>query len=66
MSWLTVAGRVGLLLAAAAGIGWYYGQAVLAVAATLLGLLVFWLHQMYRVQQWLRTPGKPPHKTYDI
>ena len=66
MSWLTVAGRVGLLLAAAAGIGWYYGQAVLAVAATLLGLLVFWLHQMHRVQQWLRTPGKPPPETYGI
>jgi two-component system phosphate regulon sensor histidine kinase PhoR len=66
MSWLTVAGRVGLLLAAAAGIGWYYGQAVLAVAATLLGLLVFWLYQMHRVQQWLRTPGKPPPETYGI
>ena len=66
MSWLTVAGRVGLLLAAAAGIGWYYGQAVLAVAGTLLGLLVFWLHQMHRVQEWLRTTGKPPPETYGV
>lgn len=66
MSWLSVAVRVGLLLAAAAAIGWYYGQALLAVAATLLGLLVFWLHQMHRVQQWLRTPGQPPPETYGI
>ena len=66
MSWMTVAGRVGLLLAVAAAIGWYYGQALLAVAITLLGLLVFWLHQMHRVQQWLRTPGKPPPEIYGI
>ncbi len=66
MNSFTVAGRVGLLLAVAAAIGWYYGQGLLALAGTLLGLLVFWLYQMHRVQQWLRTPGEPPPETYGI
>jgi len=66
MSWLSAASRIGLLLALAALLGWYYGAPLLAVTATLFGLLVFWLYQMHRVQQWLADPGKPPPEIYGI
>ena len=64
MSWTSSAARIALLLAFAAMLGWYYGQPLWAVVAALLGLVVFWLHQMQRVQAWLRSAGQPPPETY--
>jgi two-component system phosphate regulon sensor histidine kinase PhoR len=66
MTWLTAASRVILLLLVAAVIGSYYGNPILAIAATLLVLLVSWLYQMRRVQQWLASPGQPPPQIYGI
>lgn len=66
MSWLAAAIRIGLLLAVAGLVGWYYGQPLWAVAATLLGLVLFWLYQMQRVQAWLRNPGQPQPAIYGI
>ena len=66
MSWLSTAIRIGLLLAVAGLLGWYYGQPLWAVAATLFGLVLFWIYQMQRVQAWLRSPGQPPPATYGI
>ncbi len=66
MSGLSAASRIGLLLAVAGLVGWYYGQPLWAVAATLLGLVLFWIYQMQRVQAWLRSPGQPPPATYGI
>ncbi|MBP6682213.1 MAG: phosphate regulon sensor histidine kinase PhoR [Halioglobus sp.] len=64
MSWLSAAIRIGLLVAVAGLVGWYYGHPLRAVAATLLGLVLFWMYQMQRVQAWLRSPGRPPPATY--
>ena len=66
VSWLATAIRIGLLLAVAGLLGWYYGQPLWAVAATLFGLVLFWIYQMQRVQSWLRSPGQPPPATYGI
>ena len=66
MSWYSAAIRIGLLLLVAALLGWYYGQPLAAVATTLLGLLVFWIYQMQRVQAWLRDTGQPPPATYGL
>jgi len=66
VSWLSTAIRIGLLLAVAGLLGWYYGQPLWAVAATLFGLVLFWIYQMQRVQSWLRSPGQPPPATYGI
>ena len=66
MSWFTTATRVGFLLLVAVCIGWYYDMPLLAVAATLLCLVGYWLYQMYQVQRWLADPGNPPPETYGI
>ena len=66
MTWLSAAVRIGTLLAACASVGWYYGRPLVAVACALAGLVLLWLYQMYRVQQWLRDPGKPPPEIYGI
>lgn len=66
MSWLPAATRVGALLAAAAGLGWYYGQPLWAVTVCLLGLVAWWFHQMHRLRQWLADPALPPPDTFGI
>jgi two-component system phosphate regulon sensor histidine kinase PhoR len=66
VSWLAAAIRIGLLLLVAGLLGWYYGQPLLAVAATLFALVLFWLYQMQRVQTWLRNPGQPQPAIYGI
>jgi two-component system phosphate regulon sensor histidine kinase PhoR len=66
MSWLSAAFRVAVLLAAAALLGWYYGNPLWAVAATLVVLVVHWLIQMHRVQVWLQDPEQPPPEIYGI
>jgi two-component system phosphate regulon sensor histidine kinase PhoR len=66
MSWPSAAFRVAALLATAALLGWYYGQPLLAVAGTLVALVVHWLIQMRRVQVWLQDPEQPPPEIYGI
>ena len=66
MSWPSAAFRVAALLAAAALLGWYYGQPLWAVAGTLVALVVHWLIQMRRVQVWLQDPEQPPPEIYGI
>ncbi len=55
-----------MLVVVAAGLGWYYGQPLLAVVGALLGLVVFWLYQMQQLQLWLRKTGQPPPEIYGI
>ncbi|MCB1853736.1 MAG: phosphate regulon sensor histidine kinase PhoR [Halieaceae bacterium] len=66
MTWLSAAVRIGTLLAVCASVGWYYGKPLVAVTCALAGLVVLWLYQMYRVQQWLRESGRPPPEIYGI
>ena len=66
MTWLTAASRVFLLLLVATAIGSYYGRPMLAIAAALLVLVVSWLYQLRRVQQWLASPEQPPPQIYGI
>lgn len=66
MNWFSAAGRICLLTVFAALLGWYYGHTLAVVAATLLCLVLFWLHQLRRVQCWLEDPEKPPPDVYGI
>ena len=60
MKWYTAGIRVLILVVIAAGLGWYYGRPLGAVALALLGLVAYWLVQLRRVQLWLADTGKPP------
>jgi two-component system phosphate regulon sensor histidine kinase PhoR len=66
VDWRTVAGRIALLVAAAAALGWYYGRPLAAVALALAGLVLYWLLQMRRVQAWLAQPQVPPPDVYGV
>lgn len=66
MTWVAGATRILLLLLVAAAIGQFYDQVTLAVAATLLVLVISWLYQLRRVQLWLADPGQPPPQVYGI
>lgn len=66
MSWRSAAGKVAMLLAAAALLGWYYGHPLWAVAAALMALVVHWLVQMRKVQVWLQDPEQTPPEIYGI
>jgi two-component system, OmpR family, phosphate regulon sensor histidine kinase PhoR len=60
MNWIAAASRILLALAIAFALGSLYGYPREAVILVLLGLVVFWLSQMYRVQEWLRQPNDVP------
>jgi two-component system phosphate regulon sensor histidine kinase PhoR len=64
--WYTAGIRVALLIAIAAGIGWFYGRPLVAVAVALLALVAYWLLQLRRVQFWLQDPLQPPPDVHGI
>jgi two-component system, OmpR family, phosphate regulon sensor histidine kinase PhoR len=66
MSWISAATRLALVVAIAAALGWYYGYPLLAIAATLLCLISYWIMQMRQVQLWLNNPEQPPPEIYGI
>lgn len=59
-SWLKETRRVALLLALAAFSGWIVGETLLVFALALLGLQVYWLAQLRRIQGWLSAPDSTP------
>ena len=66
MSWIAAAGRTLLALGLAVGLGALYGYPREAVILVLLGLVGFWLYQMYRVQEWLKEPNEAPPEAYGV
>jgi two-component system phosphate regulon sensor histidine kinase PhoR len=64
--WYTAGIRVALLITIAAGIGWVYGRPLFAVLLALLAVIAYWLHQLRRVQLWLRDPRQPPPDIHGI
>lgn len=66
MSWVTAATRIGALLLSALVLGWIYGQVMWVLCAVLLGLVVYWLVQMHRVEVWLRNPEQPAPAIYGL
>ena len=41
-------------------LGWIYGYPLESLVAALIGIVIFWLYQMQRVQRWLQEPERPP------
>jgi two-component system phosphate regulon sensor histidine kinase PhoR len=66
MTWTAAAARIAVLLAVALLFGWIYGYPHEAVIAVLLGLIVFWLYQMEKVQSWLQDPERAPPDAYGV
>jgi two-component system phosphate regulon sensor histidine kinase PhoR len=66
VKWYTAGIRVTLLVAIAAGVGWYYGRPLVAVVLALLALVAYWLLQLRRVQLWLQDPLQPPPDIHGI
>ncbi|MFT4615568.1 MAG: two-component system phosphate regulon sensor histidine kinase PhoR [Bacteroidia bacterium] len=66
MSWSGAAGRILLFLAVAVLLGWNYGHPLLAVCIALLGLVLYWLYQIERVNRWLQSPDAPPPDIYGV
>ncbi len=66
MSWWVTAARIACLVAAAAAVGWYYGQPLLGAALALGAMVLFWIFQMRRVQRWLDRPQDSPPAIFGI
>ncbi|MEM6580437.1 MAG: phosphate regulon sensor histidine kinase PhoR [Pseudomonadota bacterium] len=66
MKWTSTALRIALLLATTGLVGWYFGKPAWALCAVLLALVLHWLMQMRRVQNWLQQPQTPPPEIYGI
>jgi two-component system phosphate regulon sensor histidine kinase PhoR len=64
--WIGLAWRLLLFLAAGALLGWAAGNAVAGVFLFLIGVILLWSYQMYRVQKWLAEPGAPPPDVFGI
>jgi two-component system phosphate regulon sensor histidine kinase PhoR len=66
MSWSATAIRIIFAVIAASLVGGYYGYALQTVVVLLLCLIVLWIYQMYRVQDWLHDPELPPPDAYGV
>lgn len=60
MNWFETAGRVLVIVGIGALAGGILGSAYIGILAALMGVVVYWLYQMERVQRWLESPGEPP------
>lgn len=61
-SWYAESRRVVILLAVAAGIGWYSNHLYEFLAAGLFAVVAVWMFQLWRIQRWLNHPeGEPPN-----
>ena len=66
MPWLNAVLRIGALVVAGALLGWYFGQPLVFIALTLVGVLSYWCYQMWRLQQWLAAPEQSPPEVFGI
>lgn len=66
MSWVAAAGRIFVITALSAGLGFLYGYPLEAVVLVLLALVGWWLYQMQRVQLWLNEPTAVPPDVHGI
>ncbi len=64
MNWRAVALRILLVCGAGLLLGWYYGYPLHALIAALVGVNMYWLIQMHRVQRWLQHPEQPLPEIY--
>lgn len=65
-SWWKVLRHILYFLFAAGGIGWLLGHSYLALALACAMVLGFWLHQLWRVQQWVSKPDSEPPEARGI
>jgi two-component system phosphate regulon sensor histidine kinase PhoR len=66
LNWWSAAARILSLVAAACLLGWYLGHPLKAVSLALLGLVLFWLAQLWRMQKWLEEPEQPPPDIFGL
>lgn len=66
MHWLSLAARIFLFLAAGVVVGWNFGIPMIGAGVAILGVILFWCYQMWRLQQWLDVPGTPPADVYGV
>ena len=64
MNWIETAGRVALVVGIGALASGVYGYPWLGVIVALVGVIVYWLYQMERVQRWLDNPDSTPPDIY--
>ncbi|MEZ5570023.1 MAG: phosphate regulon sensor histidine kinase PhoR [Halioglobus sp.] len=66
MSWLAAAGRILVIAATAAFLGWLYGYPLETLTVALVGCILFWLYQLQRVHAWLQDPRQAPPDAYGM
>lgn len=52
--------KILIVVAVAGASGWFFGLTLLFVALALAAVLGSWLHQLWRIQQWLHNPELEP------
>lgn len=59
-SWWRVIRTVLIWVALASIVGWAFGRPLLFALLALLAVISSWLYQLWRIQQWMQTPGVEP------
>ena len=66
MEWLSAVFRILVVVAAGGALGWHLGNALAGLSIAALGVLLFWSHQIWRLDVWLRDTSKTPPDLYGI
>lgn len=66
MEWFSAISRIMFVVAAGAALGWYFGNALVGASAAAGALLLFWSHQIWRLEHWLRDTSGPPPDLHGI
>ena len=66
MEWLSAVFRILFVVAAGGALGWHLGNALAGLSIAALGVLLFWSHQIWRLDVWLRDTSKTPPDLYGI
>ncbi len=64
MNWIETAGRIVLVVGIGALASGIYGYPWVGVIVALVGVIIYWLYQMERVQTWLDRPDSSPPDIY--
>lgn len=60
MEWFSAISRILLVVAAGGAIGWLYDEVLLGASFAAGALLLFWSHQIWQLEHWLRDTSRPP------
>lgn len=60
MEWFSAISRILLVVAAGGAIGWLYDEVLLGASFAAGAVLLFWSHQIWQLEHWLRDTSRPP------